>query len=245
MTIHLALIRAIKLWQTLKSKRLVLALFQHRVLCSAEHRHVLVRDLATIIDIGANRGQFALACREWAANAKVKSFEPLSGPAKIYRKLFASDPNAILYESAIGLRNGSSLMHISARDDSSSLLPIAPLQTEKYPGTDEVGITEVRIAPLSVFLGAEEILAPAMLKLDVQGYELEALAGCEPLLRRFEWVYCECSFVELYSGQKMAHEVIEWLSARGFVLFGVFNTSYDADGQAIQADFLFRAKQPQ
>jgi hypothetical protein len=54
------------------------------------------------------------------------------------------------------------------------------------------------------------------------------------------WVYCECSFVEFYSGQKLAWDIIHWLSGKGFRLDGVFNTSYDSMGQAIQADFLFR-----
>ena len=32
------------------------------------------------------------------------------------------------------------------------------------------------------------------------------------MLSHFEWVYCECSFVELYSGQKLAPEVITLLA---------------------------------
>lgn len=88
-------------------------------------------------------------------------------------------------------------------------------------------------------LPAADIEAPALLKLDVQGFELQALAGCEPLLDRFAWVYVECSFVELYAGQAFADEVIAWLRERSFSLRGVFNMTYDAKGVALQADFLF------
>ena len=98
------------------------------------------------------------------------------------------------------------------------------------------------MAPLEAFLKAEEISSPAMLKLDVQGFEHEALIGCESILPNFDSVYCECSFVELYSGQKLAFEVIDWLSARDFCLMGVFNPAYDRHGRAIQADFLFGRK---
>ena len=76
---------------------------------------------------------------------------------------------------------------------------------------------------------------------DMQGFELEALRGCESLLANFEWIYCECSFVELYSGQKLVADVIDWLSNRGFRLMGMYNPSYDRNGQSIQADFLFRS----
>ena len=45
--------------------------------------------------------------------------------------------------------------------------------------------------------------------------------------------------MELYAGQALAHELIAWLSERGFVLHGVYNIASDGTGQAIQADFLF------
>ena len=72
------------------------------------------------------------------------------------------------------------------------------------------------------------------------GFELEALQGCESLLSKFEWVYCECSFVELYSGQKLTADVIDWLSSKVFGLKGMYNPVYDREGQSMQADFLFQ-----
>ena len=60
------------------------------------------------------------------------------------------------------------------------------------------------------------------------------------MIEKFDFIYCECSFIELYSGQKLAYEVIEWLHQRQFNFVGIFNTSYDGKGQAIQADFLFK-----
>ena len=73
----------------------------------------------------------------------------------------------------------------------------------------------------------------------MQGFELEALQGCEDLLDRFAQVYVECSFLELYTGQALADEVIAWLRERGFRLAGVYNMSYDRNGSAVQGDFLF------
>lgn len=237
--------RLYKLSQAMLSKRLLLALFRHRVLAGAEHRNVLSRDLATVVDIGANRGQFALAARQWAPKARVISFEPLNHPVALFRRVFAGDDQVILHQSAIGPESMRQEMHVSARDDSSSLLPISSLQSALFPGTEEASTTEVHVAPLAEFVSADDLQMPAMLKLDVQGFEFDALRGCESLLERFDWVYCECSFVELYSGQKLAWEVIDWLSARGFCLMGMFNAVYDYQGQAVQADFLFCRKDGQ
>ena len=106
-----------KLNQTMRSKRLLQALLRHRVLAGAKHRNVLLRDLETVVDIGANRGQFALAVRQWAPKAQVVSFEPLSGPATIFRHVFSGDAQVILHQSAIGPTSISQNMHVSARDD--------------------------------------------------------------------------------------------------------------------------------
>jgi len=193
------------------SGRLVKALFQQRVLIGAEHRHLLDATLATVIDIGANRGQFSLAARRWAPGARVFAFEPLSVPAEVFRKVFAGDARVRLYQAAIGPQAGEAVIHVSAADDSSSLLPISGLQGRIFPGTGEAATEKIRVGRLSDFVSAEDIKAPAMLKLDVQGFELEALRGCEVLLGRFSLVYVECSFIPLYTGQALADEVIAWL----------------------------------
>jgi FkbM family methyltransferase len=155
-------------------------------------------------------------------------------------RVLAGDPQPRLVEAAIGPAPGEATIHLSARDDSFSLLPITARQNALFPGTEEAGTATIRVvARLADEVGAEELAAPALLKLDVQGFELQALAGCGDLLIRFAWVYAECSFVELYAGQALADEVIAWLRERGFRLSGVYHMAYDGEGRAVQADFLF------
>lgn len=57
MNLPLLLTRVDKLAQVLRSANLLRALLRYRVLAGAEHRQVLRLDLATVVDIGANRGQ--------------------------------------------------------------------------------------------------------------------------------------------------------------------------------------------
>lgn len=223
----------------MRSNRLLQALFRHQVLAGAEHRHVLLRDLRTVVDIGANRGQFALAARRWAPAARVISFEPLAGPAQIFRDVFANDDLVTLYNVAIGPESFEAIIHVSGRDDSSSLLPISKLQDRLFPGTAEKATEVIRVEPLHTLVQSQDIASPALLKLDVQGFEYEALLGCQRLLQAFEHVYCECSFVELYTGQKLAATVIALLAEHGFLLAGVYNASHDNAGRCIQADLLF------
>jgi FkbM family methyltransferase len=223
------------------------ALLGNRVAAGVEHTRILrnLGPIRRVVDIGANRGQFALVARNEYPEARIVSFEPLAGPAEVFQKVFRGDENIRLVQAAIGPEQGEVPIHISARDDSSSLLPISNRQSETFSGTEEVGTATIQVGPLDSFVAAEELESPALLKLDVQGYEYQALQGCESLLRRFTYVYCECSFVELYSGQKLAADVMAWLAARGFRLQGMYNAFYDHQGVAIQADFLFvQGEQP-
>ena len=76
-------------------------------------------------------------------------------------------------------------------------------------------------------------------KIDVQGFELEVLKGCEDILGKFAYAYIECSFTELYAGQALAYQIISWLEARKFNFTGIYNIGYDNFGKAVQGDFFF------
>lgn len=216
------------------------ALLQHGVAAAVEHRRALGGlGVRTVVDVGANRGQFALLARHCFPRARIIAFEPLSAPAVRFRRLFADDGRVTLHRVALGSHSGEATMHVSGRDDSSSLLPITAKQRSLFPGTGEAGTETVRIGRLSEFIGQTSIERPALLKLDVQGYELEALRGSEDLLEQFDWVSAECSFLELYEGQALADEVIGWLCERGFRISSIDGLSRDRQGRAIQADILF------
>lgn len=216
---------------------------RHGVGAAIEHTAILAflseRRLADVVDVGANVGQFSLLCRYWLLQAKIFAFEPLRTPAEKYREVFVNDPGSRIVEAAIGATPSESDMHVSRAVDSSSLLPIGAAQSQMFPGTEESHLERVRVAPLDTFLDREALSDNSLLKIDVQGYELEVLRGCESLLDRFSAVYVECSFVELYEGQPLAHQVIDWLHAKGFHLARIGLVTFDKSGISVQGDFLF------
>jgi FkbM family methyltransferase len=215
---------------------------KHGVAPAIEHTSIL-RHLPFdfVVDVGASRGQFSLVCRRINPAARIVGFEPLAEPARVYRALFAGDHEVRLCETALGGASGRVIMHISARDDSSSLLPIAQAQSDNYPGSGEVGTREVAVSTLKEAISDQEMGRHSLLKIDVQGYELEVLRSADMLLSRFQWVYVECSYVPLYEGQPLANDVTDFLEARGFTLSGRYNVScIKGTGQPLQADLLFQ-----
>jgi FkbM family methyltransferase len=208
---------------------------------SVEHLGMMKSiDVATLVDIGANVGQFTLLTLALHPEVNVEAFEPLSGPAAVFRRLFEGNDRVTLHQVAIGPDETSAVMNVSKREDSSSLLPITSRQTDNFPGTEKVGVEKITVTTLSSAVSPDAIRAPALLKLDVQGYELEALRGCRDMLHLFDRVYAELSFVEFYEGQALADEVIDFLSQSGFAVEGVYNVQFDENGKSIQCDCLFK-----
>lgn len=231
-------LRARKLLKCFASPLYFKALFVYHVLPAVEHEHLFRRKTwGTIFDIGANRGQFSVVS-VFGSDAKIVAFEPLVAPAKQFRRLLGSERRVELHQCALGAASGQAMMNVSARDDSSSLLPITNTQVSLYANTQCVGAERVVVECLSSFFSAET-RGPVLLKIDVQGYEYDVLNASSDVLQRVSAIYCECSFIELYEGQRLASEVISLLRDNGFALAGVYNCSYDRQGRAVQADLYF------
>jgi FkbM family methyltransferase len=208
------------------------------VAASLEHKRVPLSTPGTVLDVGASVGQFALLARLRWPSARIVSFEPLPAARARYSGVLDGTD---LRPFAVGARPGKATLHVAAADDSSSLLPIGRSQLQAFPGTREVETMEVDVVTIDDEVG-DELPRPWLLKIDVQGYELEVLRGAtKSLASGVGEVYVECSFAELYEGQPLADEVVAFLLDHGRRLAGVFNVVY-LEGEAIQADLLFRPR---
>jgi len=215
------------------------------VVAGVEHLALLRRLApATVIDVGAHRGQFALAARAALPAARIESLEPQPAAAARFARVFQRDAGVRLHRVAAAARAGTARLHLSRRSDSSSLLPPGPLQVAVFPGTGAIGCLWVPCARLDALLAAEALVPPVLLKLDLQGGELAALQGATGWLDRVAWVYVECSELPLYEGQPVRNDIAAWLSARGFQAVGRFNVVTHAAHGPVQSDVLFSRTRP-
>lgn len=192
-------------------------------------------DFKTVIDVGANKGQFASFARVQWPDARLICFEPLPGPR---RKLQSLLPHAKVFDYALGAASGRADIHVASREDSSSLLPLGILQKSMF-AMQSVGQMEVEVRRLDEVIETDDLSKPVLLKIDVQGLELLVLEGAEGLLPNIHAIYVEASFKELYCGQHLAGEVISFAESKGFSSAGLFNTLSAAANDVVQADFLF------
>jgi len=228
-----------KLAKLLRVRRYRKAL-RYGVAAAIEHRDVLRRikpDL--VVDVGANVGQFSLLVKNECPSAQIIAFEPLNDAAAIYRLLFPGDQNVVLHQAAVGPEKGEAEMHVSNSADSSSLLPISKTQTDLFPGTEEVRRETVAVVPLEYYLTGDYSGQCTLLKIDVQGFELDVLRSVSSLNRFFNWVYVEASFLPFYESQALVHDVVAYMLENGYRLVGCYDPTYSKTGSVLQADFLF------
>lgn len=202
------------------------------------HRSLSGLRVDGVIDVGANRGQFALECRLLLPAIPVVSFEPIPAAAAIFRKVHGDARTVELIETALGETDGTAILHLSKSADSSSLLPIGERQSSLFRNTEEVGTLSVPLNRLDHFIDRWTGRNRQLLKLDVQGFELNVLRGSIETLKSCQFVYAECSEIELYEGQSLRSEVVAFLNQQGFSQIGQFNSQFTGT-QMIQADYLF------
>lgn len=227
-----------KLVRLLIQPRFTRPLLRFHVAAAIEHLEAIrYCAAATLIDVGANKGQFSLAFRGLQPIGRIVAFEPLPPAAEIYQRLFSGDDGVILHRVAISEHEGTARFHVADREDSSSLLKPGSGQAEAY-GVSGSSTIEVDVKPLEGLVDLASLPRPVMLKIDVQGGELSVLKGCARL-EHIDFIYVELSYVELYDGQPLFDEVATYLFQRGFKVGGAFNQSVTSRFGPTQIDVLF------
>jgi FkbM family methyltransferase len=196
--------------------------------------------IMTILDVGAHQGEFASGMIRVLPKARVYSFEPLPDCYEKLTKRFSGNPRIQAFNVALSDSSGKAQFWRSSFTKSSSLLAMADLHRQAFPWTATSTAIEVSMDTLDHVSGSMELVAPVLLKIDVQGAELRVLGGARQALRKIDHVVVEASFRPLYEGQPLFDDVYRFLHAEGFRLNGVWDTLHSPmDGSALQSDMLF------
>jgi FkbM family methyltransferase len=194
----------------------------------------------TVIDIGANTGQFAIAtARLWAPQTLIV-VEPLPQACDRLREMFGRQPGVEVHACAIGDVPGKAIFHVSQHIHCSSLLRQNDIHRQAFPEAAPGGEIQVEIRTIDEVVGGRDLPRPSLLKLDIQGYELRALSGAAETLRRIDLVLVEASMRPMYDGEAIFSALQDYLRVAGFVFERPVDFLADPrTGEILQMDCLF------
>ena len=194
----------------------------------------------TVLDVGANVGQFGSLMRRAGFAGRILSCEPLSGAFGELSKRAARDPLWTPVRTAVGREPGETTINVSANSFSSSVLGMTDAHRSSAPGSGYVAQETVPLTTVAKLV-ADQGVDPGrtLLKIDTQGYEEEVLAGAGDLVGGFAAIQLELSFVELYDGQQLFDDLYARMRDLGYALHILEPGFSDASGRLMQCDGLF------
>jgi len=196
-----------------------------------------ISEAKTLIDIGSNKGQFCLLTKKFFPEIEIHSFEPQIEELNIQKKILGSG-NINYYNFALGSEEKILNLYITERKDSSSLLKPIETNSKKYLAKE---IRKISVKILDKLPGLNNIERPSILKLDVQGFELEVLKGSNEMLNFIDYIITEVSFVEIYENQVMENKLVDFIQSKSFKLETKCNLSKIRE-KFFQEDILFIKK---
>lgn len=181
----------------------------------------------SILDIGAFEGEFCRMCnRVWPAS-KILMIEA-NDKKRPFLDRAALDTGAELHMALLGPENGAEIAFYVMEAGSSVLNENSPLDREVVKMKTE---TVDNIASGRTF---------DLVKLDVQGFEIEVLKGATETLKTAKGVLLEVAFLEINEGAPLFAEVVGYMKAKGFeVLDAIDMHRRPLDGATNQIDLFF------
>ncbi len=201
----------------------------------------------TVIDVGANTGQFAEYLRsDIGFDGKVLSFEPLKSEFESLRLKAEADKKWEVFNFALGDVEKETFINIAGNSLSSSLLGMLETHINAAPSSGYVGQQAIEIKRLdSIFEGLAIEGERIYLKIDTQGFEAEVIKGAENSLRFIETVQLEMSLVPLYEGSATFDDLYRIMRDFGFELVAMEEVfSDEKSGKLLQIDGVFHRFKP-
>ena len=200
-----------------------------------------VRRPHTILDVGAHAGWFLHCWLDWCPEATVHAFEPFPESYHHAQNLYGHDPRVTIHPMGIGAEQGSLPFHVLAESSvSNSFLPPDRETWDRVSyHSGDVRTIEVPVTTLDAFCSREQIGPIYLVKIDVQGFEMQVLRGGEATLGRVDHILVESGIQRLYANAPRVNDVFEYLTAHGFHLMSQ-RSWHRGNHVLMESDMLFR-----
>lgn len=194
----------------------------------------------TLIDVGANVGQFTIAAINIFDNLGVHAFEPIAACADQLRLNTSGYDDVKINAVALGARCEKSAFHINTYSLASSMLRISDKHLSEFSQATEKKTIQIEVSTLDEHFSDKALPSPVLLKIDVQGAEKRVLEGGKETLKQVDYVLLEASFTSLYEGESLFLELVEAMNKFNFdFVRPLAFIKSPKSGEILQADILF------
>jgi FkbM family methyltransferase len=186
---------------------------------------------ATVVDVGVATGTPEL----YAAfpGARLLLVEPLAEYAPALDALRA-ERGAEVAQVAAGAEPGTLELTVHR------VLSCSSVVGERSGDEADVTRREVPVARVDALVAERGLRGPYVLKVDVEGFELDVLAGAEAILPQTELVLLEVSLFQLNGANPQLGDVVCAMRDRGYVVYDIYNGHLrPLDGALAQVDLAF------
>lgn len=200
-----------------------------------------------ILDIGANRGDVAIAALESYPNSKVICFEPVKSTfEELNKNLQPFSGRAHFYNCALSDSNEEAEINITTSHGANSIEPQTAFHQECNPHVREVGKEKIQLVRLDDVAEKFPNQKFDIVKIDVEGHELSVLQGGKNFFSsNVDVIIIEISLMRDPSWNEQAiFDIFAFLKDAGFRLVNVTDLYYAEDKavQLAQMDCVFRHK---
>jgi FkbM family methyltransferase len=195
----------------------------------------------TVIDVGANAGQFTIAALNLFDGIAVHAFEPVKECVRKLRDRTSKFKNVYIYPHALGAKQELAAFHVNRYSLASSLLKPSTKHRSEFPIAGAEQTTVIELGTLDQYFSNAVLAPPVLLKLDVQGAEKRVIEGGQHTLTQVDYVLMETSFTPMYIDEPLFIEMIEAMKTAHFnFVRPVSILKSPKSGEILQADILFK-----
>lgn len=213
----------------------------YRRLVSEHVAHIVSSyDVNCVLDVGANKGQFAKELRRSGYHGHIVSFEPVPDIFKRLERIAAGDPKWTVLPYALGREDGSVEMKVVFGTMSSALGP-TDYGRQRYKRFQNITTVDVPLRRLDGLLdeiAPDEVSDPRWyLKLDTQGFDVEVFAGLGDRKTEIVAMQSEMALLSIYEGMPRLPAALETYESAGFEVSGMFPVTREKDtGRVLEFD---------
>ena len=190
-----------------------------------------------VLDVGANKGQYAQDIRRLGFKEQIYSFEPTSCYEHL-AKASEGDAKWQTYRFGFGKTSGKLEMYIASNNgESSSLLKPKNIMAQGF-GISFDKTEEVEIKTLKEFLDLNTI-SNIYLKIDTQGNEMNVLLGLSDRINCVSVIEFESALISLYEGETGHYEIAQYLINHGFKVKQMVITHWNQNKETVSLDSIF------